>query len=70
MIRTPQDLARLVRARRYELGLSQEALAHATGLDRTVLSVLERGERAMSLKVALRLAETLGMDIVIRRRAQ
>jgi len=70
VIETPQDLALLVRARRHELGLSQEALAYATGLDRTIVSVLERGERAMTLKVALRLVQALGMDIVVRRRAR
>ena len=69
VVKDPRDLALLVRARRRELGLTQEALAGVTGLDRTVLSVLERGERTMSLKVALRLVQTLGMDIVIRRRA-
>jgi DNA-binding XRE family transcriptional regulator len=70
IVRNAEDLACVVRARRYELGLTQEALAGLTGLDRTVLSVLERGERTMSLKVALRLVQTLGMDIVIRPRVR
>jgi DNA-binding XRE family transcriptional regulator len=70
VVRNPQDLARLVRARRRELGLTQDALAGVTGLDRAVLSVLERGERRMSLEVALRLVQALGMDIVIRGRGR
>ena len=70
VVRTPQDLALLVRTRRRELGLTQEALSGVTGLNRSVVSMLERGERSMTLKVALLLVQTLGMDIVIRRRAR
>jgi HTH-type transcriptional regulator / antitoxin HipB len=70
VVRSAEDLARLVRARRVELGLTQEALAGVTGIDRAVLSVLERGQRSMSLDTALRLVQALGMDIVIERRGR
>ena len=70
IVRSPEDLAQLMRARRRELGLTQEALAGVTGLDRAVLSLLERGERRMSLDVTLRLVQALGMDIVIRPRSR
>jgi DNA-binding XRE family transcriptional regulator len=70
VIRSTKDLAQLVRARRRELGLTQEALAGVTGLDRALLSLLERGERRMSLETALRLAQALGMDIEVRRRGR
>ena len=42
-------VARLIRARRVEIGLSQEALAHLCGLDRTYISSLERGHRNVTL---------------------
>lgn len=36
-------LARTLRSRRRELGLSQEAVAHAAGLDRTTYQLMESG---------------------------
>lgn len=50
-----------IRRRRQELGLSQEALAHRVGLDRTYVSSVERGERNPGLENILRLAE--GLDV-------
>lgn len=50
-----------VRARRTELGLSQEALAHEVGLHRTYIGGIERGERNVALVNIFRLAETLEM---------
>ena len=40
--------------------LSQERLAEAAGLDRTYISLLERGLRQPTLETVLRLAEALG----------
>lgn len=51
-----------VRARRTELGLSQEALAHEVGLHRTYIGSIERGERNIALVNIFRLAETLEMS--------
>jgi transcriptional regulator with XRE-family HTH domain len=70
VVKSTRDLAQLVRARRHELGLSQEALSGITDIDRAFLSLLERGERGMSIDTAVRLLQALGMDIEVRRRAQ
>lgn len=50
-----------VRALRIRAGLSQEALAEASGLHRTYVSSLERGQRNVGLDNILALAEALGV---------
>lgn len=48
-----------VRARRLELGWTQERLADAVGLHFTYISSVERGERNVSLRTIVRLAAAL-----------
>lgn len=58
-----KDLARNVRARRKELGLSQEQLAFETSLDRTYVSQIERGLANPSLQVLSRMGTALGLSV-------
>jgi DNA-binding XRE family transcriptional regulator len=51
-----------VRARRHELGLSQEQLAQACGLHWTFVGQVERGRRNVSLHNILKLAAGLQAD--------
>jgi transcriptional regulator with XRE-family HTH domain len=51
-----------VRARRLELGLSQERLADACGLHWSFVGQVERGQRNITLHNILRLAEGLQLD--------
>lgn len=51
-----------LRARRLELGWSQERLADVVGLHWTYVGSVERGERNISLLNILRLAEALTVD--------
>lgn len=48
-----------VRSYRKEQGFSQEALAHMTGIDRSHMGKIERGERNLSILNLIRIAEAL-----------
>ena len=52
-----------VKARREELGLTQEDLAEKAGIHRTYLSDVERGSRNLSLVNIERLAAALALPI-------
>lgn len=58
-----QVLARNVRGLRRARGLSQESFAHASGLDRTYVSGIERGVRNPTLDVLARIADTLHISV-------
>ena len=51
-----------VRARRQDLGLSQEALAAQAGIHWTFLGQIERGRRNLNLHNLLKVAAGLGVD--------
>lgn len=52
-----------VRSRRDELEISQEALAHAAGLQRAYIGQIETGLRSPGLDTLTRLARGLEMDL-------
>lgn len=59
---SPQErFAENLRAERERLGLSQEQLGYASGLHRTEISLLERGQRDPRLSTIVRLAHGLGV---------
>jgi HTH-type transcriptional regulator/antitoxin HipB len=68
VIKTVDELAQMVRARRQELGLTQEALAGVSGVHRVFVSQLERGKATMRFELVLRLVQALGLDIDLRPR--
>ena len=66
-------LGAVIRERRTELGLSQEALAGEAALDRTYVGGLERGERNPTLRVLWRLSAALRLspgDLMTRTEAR
>ena len=54
--------ARNLRKYRLEAKLSQEALAHEAGVDRTYISALERSVYSASIDMIERLASVLGVE--------
>ena len=57
-----QAFGTCVRALREELGMSQEALVLAAGLDRSYMDGLERGERNVSRDNIYRVADAVGVS--------
>lgn len=53
--------AAVLRRRRRDAGISQEGLAERTGLDRTTISMLERGKRRPGLETLLEIGAGLGI---------
>lgn len=56
-------LGQRIRARRRELGLSQEGLAHEAGLDRSYVGRIERGEHNLTFASLIRLARAMRCDV-------
>jgi transcriptional regulator with XRE-family HTH domain len=52
-----------VRERRLALGLSQEALAHEAGIDRSYMSSVERGGQNVGLVLAAQIARALDVKL-------
>jgi transcriptional regulator with XRE-family HTH domain len=59
-----EDFARNLRKFRRQKGLSQEALAHEAGVDRTYISALERCVYSASITMVEKLATVLGVKPV------
>lgn len=53
----------VVRAARQNAGHSQESFAALTGLHRTYIGAVERGEQNVSLRNLCRIAESLGTSL-------
>lgn len=58
-----RTLGERMRARRLEIGMTQEGLAHEAGFHRTYVASLEMGLRNPSLETIARLATALGVDM-------
>lgn len=57
-----QQLGRRIRELRESRNISQEELAHLSGVHRTYISSMERGHRNVSLDILMRLAEALQVE--------
>lgn len=52
-----------IRNRRLSMGMSQEALAHEAGIDRSYMSSVERGGQNIGLVLATQIARALEMKL-------
>ena len=56
-------IGKAIRERRTERGLSQEALAHEAGIDRSYMGGVERGEHNITVMNLARICATLTIDV-------
>ena len=60
-----KDLGKIIRSRRKELNITQPHLAEIAKVSTNTLYKLERGQGNPSLKVLNKLAEVLGMELIL-----
>ena len=58
-----KKLGGVIRAKRLEIGMSQEKFAESSGHHRTYIGFLERGERCPNIATLERIAQALGSNI-------
>lgn len=58
-----RELGSRIRARRRRLGITQEQLALAAGVDRSYFGAVERGERNVTFTMLCRLCRALRCDV-------
>ena len=62
---TPDQLARLLRSRRHELGMTQRDLAERAGLYQKTVSALENDPESRSVATLYRLLRALGLELAL-----
>ncbi|MEM8997991.1 MAG: type II toxin-antitoxin system Y4mF family antitoxin [Acidobacteriota bacterium] len=63
VIRTAEELGRLIRTQRKATGLTQSQLADASGVSLRFISELERGRASAGVGRVLRVLEMLGLSV-------
>ena len=64
-ISTPEELGRIVRFKRKEIGVRQEVAAGMTGVGTKFLSQLENGKVTAELGKALQVLRKMGLEVYI-----
>lgn len=67
-IPTTAEFGSAIEQRRRELGLTQDDVAGAVGVNRRVIGELERGKGSVRLEIALAAAQAVGLDLDLRAR--
>lgn len=69
-IHTTTELGREIRARRKELGYTQNFLASYVGVSASFLSELENGKETLQINKIMEVMSLLGMDFCVVRRGE
>ncbi|HSC21265.1 MAG TPA: helix-turn-helix domain-containing protein [Solirubrobacterales bacterium] len=64
----PAALGASIRARRRELGVTQDDLAASIGVSRRVIGQLENGKETVHVGIVLRAARAVGLDVGVQPR--
>lgn len=67
-VRTVAELGALVRAHRKQREFTQERVAGVSNVGTRFLSEFERGKETVELGKALKVLQTLGLDVIIQKR--
>lgn len=70
IVRNARDIGSLVSSERKRQGLTQADLAGLSGVGVTFLSQLENGKGTAEVDKVLAVVETLGIDLIARRRGE
>lgn len=70
LIYTPADLGGAIRAERKKQGLTQTDLAEVCGVSLSFVSNLENGKTTTELGKTLKVIQTLGLNLMLRRRGE
>ena len=65
-----KDFGSTLKTRRKELGYTQKYLSDFTGFSTSFISELENGKPTIELEKALRLANMLGLDLLMEERGK
>lgn len=58
-----EDVGNRIKEYRNKIGISQEALAHEAGLDRTYITSVERGKRNISIVNLEKITKALNVNL-------
>lgn len=67
---SPSALGSAIRRRRNDLGLTQDDLALAIGVNRKVIGQLEGGKETVRLEIALNAARAVGLNVGVETRGE
>lgn len=67
---TAEDLGGLLRARRRELGYTQQQVSQLSGMSQRLVSEIERGRGTVGIQKVLDYAHGLGIDVKAETRGQ
>jgi y4mF family transcriptional regulator len=68
IVHTATQLGKALRARRRELGLTQQDISDVIGVNRRVIGQLEHGKGTVQLQIAMEVSRALGLDIELATR--